>query len=793
MIGILCKIGKELIAMKLTKLVAAAAAAVLAVGMTTALPQKSNPTPMPEAAAAGKYNYGEALQKSLFFYEVQQAGPLPEWNSVSWRADSHVTDPIQGGWYDAGDHFKFSNTIAYSATLLGWGLHDYMKDVKDVGLYTQYANNLKWGLDYLVACDRGKEFVYCIGPLGGDGSFDHKWWGSAEVYMQMYYLKEGVTARDAHTGKNCAVAAQMATALAVGASVFEKSEPALAKKYLEKAQHYFDISYENRGSWKSMTDGGDTPAMGQMYKNTSFWDDLFLAANWLYVATGDKSYLDFCEKECIPNVPKEGQIDSLTFQWGYCWDHVWPAAFLMYAKNTGDPFWAKQVQNHLDYWTTGYMGTQIKYTPDGLAWLFNWGALRHATTTAFLAFEAVESIFKDDPALVDKYTKFAEKQINYALGDNAKNFSYVIGMGDKYPQGWHHRTSSGVWDDKWSALGSTKEHAHILYGALVGGPDQAGGYSDSPGDYQYSEVSIDYNAGYTAALCSMIARNGGKIDPKFPPTEEPKWDEFYVDGVVSQNANNHTAVKLEVHNHSAWPARLYPKMSFNYYVDLSEAVAAGIDPMTVKGNVTYVGPPVGPGDLRKDSNPTMTGPFRYKDDIYYFKVPFDGTLVLPAGQSEERWEFQFRIGWADGVTNPWDGSNDPSFIGLGSGTDKKVTKNITLYDGDRLVWGIEPDGTTPKPTEKGTVDNNKNTEQPTPTASVNKKTVYGDVNEDGEVTIDDVVMVRLFLMNSQKYPISMQAEENAKVIEGQGSVQGNCAVTIQDFVVEKIKILPLKP
>jgi hypothetical protein len=32
--------------------------------------------------AASTPNYAEALQKSLFFYECQQAGPLPEWNRV---------------------------------------------------------------------------------------------------------------------------------------------------------------------------------------------------------------------------------------------------------------------------------------------------------------------------------------------------------------------------------------------------------------------------------------------------------------------------------------------------------------------------------------------------------------------------------------------------------------------------------------------------------------------------------------------------------------------------------------
>ena len=38
------------------------------------------------ASAANTYNYVEAMQKSLFFYQVQQSGPLADWNEVSWRA-----------------------------------------------------------------------------------------------------------------------------------------------------------------------------------------------------------------------------------------------------------------------------------------------------------------------------------------------------------------------------------------------------------------------------------------------------------------------------------------------------------------------------------------------------------------------------------------------------------------------------------------------------------------------------------------------------------------------------------
>lgn len=83
------------------KITAALSAMAVSAGMLTSLP-------MAQSTAAMDVNYAEALQKSLFFYEVQQSGILPEWNSVSWRADSMIneegveTDIIPGGWFDAG-------------------------------------------------------------------------------------------------------------------------------------------------------------------------------------------------------------------------------------------------------------------------------------------------------------------------------------------------------------------------------------------------------------------------------------------------------------------------------------------------------------------------------------------------------------------------------------------------------------------------------------------------------------------------------------------------------------------
>ena len=100
---------------------------------------------------------------------------------------------------------------------------------------------------------------------------------------------------------------------------------------------------------------------------------------------------------------------------------------------------------HLDCWTVGYNGAKVKYTPGGLAWLSEWGSLRYATTTAFLA--TVYSDFVTDSTLKSRYFNFSKSQLDYALGSNPNNRSYVVGFGVNPPEHPHHRTAHGSWAD----------------------------------------------------------------------------------------------------------------------------------------------------------------------------------------------------------------------------------------------------------------------------------------------------------------------------------------------------------
>lgn len=801
--------------MLIKKWIAAASAAVLTtVGAAQPLSGVvSADTESTGTSANSSYNYGEALQKSMFFYQVQQSGVLPDWNEVSWRADSMTNDYVPGGWYDAGDHLKFTLTNAYSATMLGWGLLQYPDGVKDCGELTEYRNNLQFALDYLVKCDLGDKIVYMI----GDGSFDHVWWGAAEMYMAKYELMKGETERPYFTCNDSCIEAQMAAALCTGYLCFKDSDPDKAQEYLDHATACFERADKNRSI-------GDDPAERSYYKITTFYDDLFFAANWMYMATGEQKYLDLCKTDYIPNLGKESQSDEYKFTWGHCWDDTQQGGTLLYAINTGDATWKEQFRKHLEYWTTGYGGKQITHTPDGLAWLFEWGSLRHATTTAFLAYVAVDELFADDAALSTKYTKFADDTMNYCFGDNSKNFSYVVGMGDEYPQAWHHRTSSGAWNDKWSNIGQTegedaKPHAHILYGALVGGPDQQGNYSDKIGDYQYTEVAIDYNAGYTAALCAMVQKYGGTTDPDFPPTETPKWDEFLVKASINQSAGSYTELKVFAMNHSAWPARTVKNLSYNYYFDISELVDAGYSINDVSVRVGYDQHASDKGAI------SISDPIQYSGNIYYVKLSFaDGSVVMPTGQSEHRSECQFRISIPDNIQGVWDPTNDYSYQGLTQGGEDAMveTPYITMYDGDTLIWGVEPDGTKPDPTvtttkpsvtttttttttttatepvttteqpdtttaapDTTTATNSGTTKQPNPNA------LYGDVNLDGSVTLADLVTFQKQQRGALDFNAQQEANADCEQTETAGSVDALDLRALLDFLIGKSNQLPV--
>ncbi|MEV4655829.1 glycoside hydrolase family 9 protein [Micromonospora sp. NPDC049301] len=645
------------------RLLAAGVALIAGVALAVAVP------PSGPASAAPAFNYAEALQKSLLFYEAQQSGRLPDWNRVSWRGDSALTDgadvglDLTGGWYDAGDHVKFGFPMAFSATMLAWGAVEYRSGYTASGQLPHLLNNLRYVNDYFIKAHPAPNVLY--GQVG-KGDDDHKWWGPAEVLP----MARPAYKIDASCG-GADLAGETAAAMAASSMVFRPTDAAYAARLLGHARQLYTFADTVRKSYhECITDATS------FYRSWSGWqDELVWAAIWLHRATGEASYLAKAESE-YDKLGTENQSSTRSYKWTIAWDNKQFGAYVLLANLTGKQKYVDDANRWLDYWTVGVDGQRVPYSPGGMAVLDSWGALRYAANTSFAAL--VYSDRTTDATRKARYHDFAVRQINYALGDNPRNSSYVIGFGANAPRNPHHRTAHGSW---WDSQTVPVETRHTLYGALVGGPSAANdAYTDSRSDYVMNEVATDYNAGFTSALVRLVSEYGGRPLAGFPVAETPDIDELTVETTVMQAEPRATGLEVMIYNRSAFPARALTDGRFRYYFRPDGAGPVQVTPGYTQGC------------------PSPTTARQFSGDIWYVEVDCTGHTIAPAGQSQHRMEVQFKIGVPEGGT--WDPTNDPSYQAT-AGPNRKVP----LYSGTTRVWGDEPGPSVPDttaPTVPGT-------------------------------------------------------------------------------------------
>ncbi|EDX75702.1 Glycosyl hydrolase family 9 [Coleofasciculus chthonoplastes PCC 7420] len=442
----------------------------------------------------GAFNYGEALQKSILFYYAQRSGDLPDTNPLPWRGDSALNDgsdvglDLTGGYYDAGDHVKFGLPGAASMTMLSWGAVEYQDAYQQSGQFEEILDSIKWGTDYIlkahVTDSQGTKAFY--GQVG-DGNLDHAFWGAPE---DMTMERPAYKIDRQNPGSD--LAGEAAASLAAASIVFRGVDEAYADTLLQNAQQLYDFADQYRGTY---TDA--IPDAGQFYNSFSgFQDELVWGATWLHKATEaagstDTTYLN----------KAESLYQGIGPGWTQSWDDKSYGAAILLAQETGKNEYKGDVEGWLNSWLPG--GSTPTYTDGGLAWLSQWGSLRYSANTSFLAGVYADTV--NDPN--GQYSDFAEGQIDYILGDNPRDFSYMVGFGEDYALNPHHRAASGV-----TNISDSRDNLHTLYGALVGGPDSPNdfAYNDVRTDFISNEVAMDYNAGLTGALARMYGEFGGQ-------------------------------------------------------------------------------------------------------------------------------------------------------------------------------------------------------------------------------------------------------------------------------------------
>ncbi len=257
-----------------------------------------------------------------------------------------------------------------------------------------------------------------------------------------------------------------------------------------------------------------TPVAGQSYPSSDWEGDVAFAGLWLSLAKGDPSYANQ-GLAYYPNGtnPYAGVNAALN------WDR----------KQSALPVLATQIAQHnaslglnmtrfqtdseayFDHLLNGQM-QDVSQTKGGLYW---WkgdsdsASLNPALNAAFIA--DLYSGFATTSAKTAAYRNLADSQVDYLLGNNNYNGPFIVGQHPNSPKNPHSAMASGGTDIT-NINNSPPTEAHVLYGAVIGGPDKKDRLFDIRDDWPEMEIALDYNAPLVAAAVSRIARNVTK-DP----------------------------------------------------------------------------------------------------------------------------------------------------------------------------------------------------------------------------------------------------------------------------------------
>ena len=426
------------------------------------------------------------------------SGPLPSWHRIPWRGDSGLTDgcdvghDLTGGFHDAGDFVKFHLPQTFALNVLAWGMVDFKAGYEAAGEFQNSLRILRWGLDHFKKCHANDhpDYPNVFYAQIGNGKIDHAWWGRPE---EATVERPSVALTPSQPGSE--VAAGAAAAFASGALVLGAHHgwnDEYSLDCLVRARQLLDFAVTHQRKYHD-----SIPDAVEFYKSYSgFNDEIVLAAAWIAKAS------QFLEPgQFTSDVAKAVHLSN---QFGigagseFSWDDKSAGANLLMFQLTQDQRYRTQFDQFKNQIKNG------QKTPGGMFFIQQWGSARHAANAAFLL-------------AVDDDLKTAQSQIDYILGFGPNNTplvdekpgTYQVGYGKNWPNQPHHKAASCPAPPAqcgWDELNSDQPNPWVLYGALIGGPQQAvDSFENDRGGFVTNEVAVDYNAGFQGVLAALLS------------------------------------------------------------------------------------------------------------------------------------------------------------------------------------------------------------------------------------------------------------------------------------------------
>ena len=443
--------------------------------------------------------FEDVTKASLKWYYYQRASmALEETYAGQWkRAAGHTNETAQlhksagsgtlqssKGWYDAGDYGRYivnSGITTYTLLSLYEHFPDYFKTLKwnipADGSLPDLLAEIKYNLDWMLTMQ------------ASDGAVYHK-------LTTLQFPGDVMPAKDTEQlyviGKGTAATFDFAAVMAVAARVYKPFDASYAAKCLEAAKSAYAWGAANPNvKFNNPSDVGTGS-----YADGSLGDEKDFAGTELFVTTGDASYKT---SGASHNLPGWADVSGLA----------------TYGKATHDAEFGNVAQTAKDtllrvadeFESRSTTGFGVVMGKDDFYWGSNSVAGNQGVWLLHANYLTGEK----------KYYVAATKVLDYLLGKNPLDMSFVTGYGTKSPMLPHHRpsTADGVKDP--------------VPGMLVGGPQPGGedigtkdweckdyrtgkpatSYTDNRCSYATNEVAINWNAPFAYLAGAIEAINAG--------------------------------------------------------------------------------------------------------------------------------------------------------------------------------------------------------------------------------------------------------------------------------------------
>lgn len=416
--------------------------------------------------------YGQLRDDALKFYYTQRSGiaidealrpgygrpaghvgVAPNLGDVLVPCQPGVCDyslNVRGGWYDAGDHGKYVVNGGISVYQLmsafernRWAFGDGQLSIPESGNgVPDILDESRWQLEFLLSMQ-----VPAGKPLAGMAHHkihDDSWTGLPLLPHLDPKLRQLHPPSTAATLNLVATAAQAARLLA-------PYDPAFASRALSAARTAWTAALANPAIYASPADGNG----GGTYDDTDVSDEFYWAAASLFLTTGSAEYRDFV----LASPHHTGDIFRAK---GFDWQWVAPLGRLDLATVPNNLPGRASVRSSVVAAASTYLAAQaahgygLTYTPAG--GVFDWGSNNLVLNNIVVLASAF------DISGESRFLAGAQAGMDYLLGRNALNISYITGCGEVNSHNQHSR---------WYAHQLNPDLPNPPRGTLAGGPNSS--------------------------------------------------------------------------------------------------------------------------------------------------------------------------------------------------------------------------------------------------------------------------------------------------------------------------------